>query len=64
MAGTDQVDIMFKGVGGHGSMPQMAKDPVLMAAMAVVRIRGISPPYLTKAAKGLPPLTVRGLPLN
>ena len=36
MAGTDQIDILFHGVGGHGSMPQLAKDPVIMAALAVV----------------------------
>lgn len=41
MAGTDQLDILFKGVGGHGSMPHMAKDPVLMAAMAVVQFQSI-----------------------
>ncbi|MBM7368027.1 hippurate hydrolase [Gordonia hydrophobica] len=41
MAGTDQVDIVFHGVGGHGSMPQRAKDPVLMAAMAVVEFQTI-----------------------
>jgi len=41
MAGTDQIDILFKGVGGHGSMSQLAKDPVLMAAMAVVQFQAI-----------------------
>ncbi|HYN58676.1 MAG TPA: amidohydrolase [Rubrivivax sp.] len=41
MAGTDQIDILFKGVGGHGSMPQLAKDPVLMASMAVVQFQAI-----------------------
>lgn len=41
MAGTDQVDILFHGVGGHGSMPHRAKDPVLMAAMAVVEFQTI-----------------------
>jgi amidohydrolase len=41
MAGTDQVDILFKGIGGHGSMPQMTKDPVLMAALAVVEFQAI-----------------------
>lgn len=41
MAGTDQLDILFKGVGGHGSMPQLTKDPVLMAAMAVVQYQAI-----------------------
>lgn len=41
MAGTDQLDIVFRGVGGHGSMPQLAKDPVLMAALAVVEYQSI-----------------------
>lgn len=41
MAGTDQIDILFRGVGGHGSMPHLTKDPVLMAAMAVVQYQAI-----------------------
>ena len=41
MAGTDQIDILFHGVGGHGSMPQLAKDPVAMAALAVVEYQMI-----------------------
>lgn len=41
MAGSDQLDILFKGVGGHGSMPQLTKDPVLMAALAVVQYQAI-----------------------
>lgn len=47
-AGTDQVDVTFQGVGGHGSSPHLAKDPVLMACAAVVQYqfivsRGIDP---------------------
>jgi len=41
MAGSDQVDIVFRGVGGHGSMPQLTKDPVVMAALAVVEFQTI-----------------------
>jgi hippurate hydrolase len=41
MAGTDQLDIVFHGIGGHGSMPQLSKDPVLMAALAVVEFQSI-----------------------
>src|SRR5574337_154252 len=41
MAGTDQLDIVFRGVSGHGSMPQLAKDPVLMAALAIVEFQSI-----------------------
>ena len=36
MAGTDQLDVTFKGVGGHGSSPELAIDPVVMAAQAVM----------------------------
>jgi amidohydrolase len=36
MAGVDQIDITFHGVGGHGSQPQLAIDPVVMAAQAVL----------------------------
>jgi hippurate hydrolase len=48
MAGTDQLDVTFYGVGGHGSSPHLAKDPVLMASTAVVEYqfivsRGIDP---------------------
>jgi amidohydrolase len=47
-AGTDQLDVTFHGVGGHGSAPHVAKDPVLMAAAAIVQYqfiisRGIDP---------------------
>jgi len=41
MAGTDQLEIVFRGIGGHGSLPQLAKDPVLMAAQAVVAFQSI-----------------------
>jgi amidohydrolase len=36
MAGTDQMDVILYGVGGHGSAPQYAKDPVVMGSMAVL----------------------------
>lgn len=35
MAGTDQLDITFYGVGGHGSSPHLAKDPVMIAVNAI-----------------------------
>ncbi len=48
MAGTDQFDVTFYGIGGHGSSPHLAKDPVLMACAAVIQYqfivsRGIDP---------------------
>jgi amidohydrolase len=36
MAGTDLIDVTIYGVGGHGSAPQLAKDPVVMGSMAVL----------------------------
>ena len=41
MAGTDQLDITFRGVGGHGSTPEMTIDPVVMAAQAVLSYQTI-----------------------
>jgi hippurate hydrolase len=41
MAGTDQLDITFTGLGGHGSTPEMTIDPVVMAAQAVLNYQTI-----------------------
>jgi amidohydrolase len=41
MAGTDQFDITFHGIGGHGSVPHLAKDPVIMAATAILDYQAI-----------------------
>ncbi len=41
MAGTDQIDIIIRGVGGHGSAPQRAKDPVVMGALAVIEYQSL-----------------------
>ena len=41
MAGVDQLDITFYGVGGHGSTPQMTIDPVVMTAQAVLAYQTI-----------------------
>lgn len=41
MAGTDQLDVTFTGVGGHGSSPNLAIDPVVMAAQAVLAYQTI-----------------------
>lgn len=47
-AGTDQLDVTFHGIGGHGSSPHLARDPVLMGAAAIVQYqfivsRGVDP---------------------
>jgi hippurate hydrolase len=41
MAGTDQIDVIIHGVGAHGSAPQRGKDPILMAALAVVAYQNL-----------------------
>lgn len=40
-AGSDAIDVVFKGVGGHGSSPQLAKDPILMTAHAITQYQSI-----------------------
>jgi amidohydrolase len=50
MAGTDQLDIVFRGVGGHGSSPETTIDPVVMAAQAVIA-------YQTIVSRNLDPQT-------
>jgi amidohydrolase len=41
MAGTDQLDVVFKGVGGHGSSPHVTKDPIVMTANAIMQYQVI-----------------------
>jgi amidohydrolase len=41
MAGADQLDVTFHGVGGHGSTPQEARDPIVMAANAILQYQTI-----------------------
>ncbi|WP_086669243.1 amidohydrolase [Lentzea kentuckyensis] len=41
MAASDSARITLFGRGGHGSAPEIAVDPVLMAAHVVVRLQGI-----------------------
>ncbi|MBR7824991.1 amidohydrolase [Actinospica sp. MGRD01-02] len=41
MAGSDTVSVTLHGRGGHGSRPEAAVDPVLMAANVVTRLQGI-----------------------
>ncbi len=36
LASSTSVDITMKGIGGHGAMPSLGKDPVMMAAMLIV----------------------------
>jgi hippurate hydrolase len=40
-AGSDAIEIVFRGVGGHGSSPHLAKDPILMSAHAITQYQAI-----------------------
>jgi hippurate hydrolase len=39
---SDRVDIKLKGVGGHGAMPHLTKDPVIAAAAIVTAVQTIA----------------------
>jgi len=41
LANVDTVEVVVKGVGGHGSMPHLAKDPILLAAQIVLALQSI-----------------------
>jgi hippurate hydrolase len=40
-AGSDQLDVTFYGIGGHGSTPEFTKDPIVMACNAVLQYQTI-----------------------
>ena len=40
-AGSDQLDVTFNGIGGHGSTPELTKDPIVMACNAVMQYQTI-----------------------
>lgn len=40
-ANVDSVDIIVRGMGGHGAMPDKAKDPVVLAAQIVLALQTI-----------------------
>lgn len=41
MSGSDQLDVTFYGIGGHGSSPENTKDPIVMASTAVLEYQTI-----------------------
>jgi amidohydrolase len=41
LASANSVDITIRGVGGHGSMPQQTKDPIVIAAQVVLALQSI-----------------------
>lgn len=53
MAGTDQLDVTFKGVGGHGSTPQMTIDPIVMTAQAIMAYQTVVSRHLDPQDAGV-----------
>jgi hippurate hydrolase len=41
MANVDTLEILVRGVGAHGSMPHLGKDPILLASQIVVALQSI-----------------------
>ena len=41
LAGSDSLDITFRGYGGHGATPQATKDPIVMASEFVMQVQTI-----------------------
>jgi amidohydrolase len=39
MANVDSVDMLVKGIGGHGAYPHLSKDPIVLAARIVVALQ-------------------------
>jgi hippurate hydrolase len=42
MANSDSIDVIIRGVGGHGAMPHMTKDPVVIAAQTILALQTIA----------------------
>lgn len=40
-SGSDQLDVTFYGVGGHGSTPELTKDPIVMMSNAILQYQTI-----------------------
>lgn len=41
MANVDSVDIVIRGIGGHGAYPEAAKDPIVIAAQTILALQTI-----------------------
>jgi amidohydrolase len=42
MANVDSIDVLIRGVGGHGAWPHMTKDPIVIAAECVLALQTIA----------------------
>ena len=52
-ANVDSIDIIVHGIGGHGAMPDKAKDPVVLAAQIVLGLQTIRSRELAPAEGGV-----------
>jgi amidohydrolase len=41
LAGSTSVDVLMRGIGGHGAEPQVTKDPIVMAGEFIVQLQTI-----------------------
>ena len=41
MAASDSIDVIMRGLGGHGSAPQLGKDPIVMAAQFINQVQTV-----------------------
>ncbi len=41
LSGATSVDVTMRGIGGHGSRPDLAKDPIVMAAEFIVQLQTV-----------------------
>jgi amidohydrolase len=41
LASSTSVDVVLRGIGGHGAIPQIAKDPIVMAGEFIVQLQTI-----------------------
>src|SRR3546814_16469143 len=56
LANVDRVDILVKGVGGHGAYPQETKDPIVLGS----RLVGCLPHLVSRQVSPLPHRGVTG----
>jgi amidohydrolase len=53
MANVDSVDILLRGVGGHGAYPHAAKDPVVLAAAIIMDLQTLVSREIHPTAPGV-----------
>jgi amidohydrolase len=41
LASSTSVDVLIRGIGGHGSQPQVTKDPIVMAGEFIVQLQSV-----------------------